>query len=341
MDSPNDVTTDVVSCTFKKRKKKKKRRRDGSSSSSHNNSSSTHFEGEEDTVKRTTTTTTENEEVEKELSVEERIALVREEHRNRKKMRGVSTSKLLERKKKRIMSIAQEEKAMDVSRTDNKKHIDGLLSGAFSKQSNREALVTNNLMEAYVKKRMGLSKNDDPETMDPHRKTSSSTHSDDVDDIYRAAEKLLVGRDSGSSGGAAEEHSSAGGPIVFGTGIAEIVLPVEFKLKNIEETEKLKRHAMIGRARLPAHVADNASGHGIVAVTLGNHSSNFRRHNRVRRQERVDASIKNRDASSSSGPRKKIRDVSSSGGPQPKWTNDDRAVSRFRKRERESFRRRG
>jgi len=37
---------------------------------------------------------------------------------------------------------------------------------------------------------------------------------------------------------------SEGGPIAYSTGIAEVALPIEFKLRNIEATEKAQKRAM-------------------------------------------------------------------------------------------------
>lgn len=45
----------------------------------------------------------------------------------------------------------------------------------------------------------------------------------------------------GKKGGEGEGTVSEGGPIAYSTGIAEVALPIEFKLRNIEATERAQQ----------------------------------------------------------------------------------------------------
>ena len=137
--------------------------------------------------------------------------------------------------------VIKEEKEDEEGGLGEKKrgNLDGLLKGKFGTAKNVEKLDTNELLEQYIKERMG-------ET-DSNEKSSSKTKHDhdDENDVYRVPEDLR------SSKKKKKNDSTNGGPMAFGTGIAEVELPDEYRLRNIEETEIAKSRILLGGKRKP------------------------------------------------------------------------------------------
>ena len=127
--------------------------------------------------------------------------------------------------KKNTLSVQETSESSEVK----KRKLDGLLKGSFSAASNVERIDTNELMEKYVKERMGESMNESEKT----KKRSNS----EVDDVYRVPDDLRTNK---------KKNEESGGPVAFGTGIAEVELPDEYRLRNIEETELAKSRMLMG-----------------------------------------------------------------------------------------------
>ena len=77
----------------------------------------------------------------------------------------------------------------------------------------------------------------------------------------------------------AEDQQALGGAVAFGTGIAEVELPIDYQLDNIEQTELAKAEFIKrqnNRKFNHRNDLDEMDSHG----TGGNFGSNFRQHNR-------------------------------------------------------------
>ena len=74
--------------------------------------------------------------------------------------------------------------------------------------------------------------------------------------------------------GPGDKEESDGGPMAWNTGIAEVELPIEFKLKNIEQTEEIK-------ARMSGFGGRGGLNHASSALsTVGNMTANYKLHQR-------------------------------------------------------------
>ncbi|RYG51592.1 hypothetical protein EON67_03045 [archaeon] len=82
------------------------------------------------------------------------------------------------------------------------------------------------------------------------------------------------GADSGRDGDVGE-----GGMMLAGTGIAEVALPTEEKLRNIEETERLRQQMLERRAARAAEMADDG-GLPHARYTSGSITANYTMHRR-------------------------------------------------------------
>lgn len=163
--------------------------------------------------------------------------------------------------KKDVMSVQETSESSEVK----KRKLDGLLKGSFSAASNVERIDTNELMEKYVKERMGESANESEKA----KKRSNS----EVDDVYRVPEDLRTNK---------KKNEESGGPVAFGTGIAEVELPDEYRLKNIEETELAKSRMLMGGNGGRKRAVDGA----------GNMTSNYMLHQKNREDKEGKSSDK-------------------------------------------------
>ena len=166
--------------------------------------------------------------------------------------------------KKNTLSVQETSESSEVK----KRKLDGLLKGSFSAASNVERIDTNELMEKYVKERMGESMNESEKT----KKRSNS----EVDDVYRVPDDLRTNK---------KKNEESGGPVAFGTGIAEVELPDEYRLRNIEETELAKSRMLMGGSggRKRERPVDGR----------GNMSSNYMLHQKNREDKEGKSSDKN------------------------------------------------
>jgi hypothetical protein len=212
----NSTTIVFRSRNSKKKKKKKKRKR--------------------------TLRVSEEDEEEDRTEMNDAAVLLKKMKRSRKTS-GMDVKRLMVRKDGG--RVIKEEKEDEGGLSEKKRgNLDGLLKGKFGTAKNVEKLDTNELLEQYIKERMG-------ET-DSNEKSSSKTKHDhdDENDVYRVPEDLR------SSKKKKKNDSTNGGPMAFGTGIAEVELPDEYRLRNIEETEIAKSRILLGGKR--KHVTDDS-----------------------------------------------------------------------------------
>ncbi len=163
--------------------------------------------------------------------------------------------------KKDVLSVQETPESSEVK----KRKLDGLLKGSFSAASNVERIDTNELMEKFVKERMGESSNESEKT----KKRSNS----EVDDVYRVPEDLRTNK---------KKNEESGGPVAFGTGIAEVELPDEYRLRNIEETELAKSRMLMG----------GNGGRKLPVDGRGNMTSNYMLHQKNREDKEGKSSDK-------------------------------------------------
>ena len=186
--------------------------------------------------------------------------------RSQKRKAGLNVKRLMVQgsssSKKDTLSVQETSESSEVKK---KRKLDGLLKGSFSAASNVERIDTNELMEKYVKERMGGSENESKKT----KKRSNS----EVDDVYRVPEDLRTNK---------KKNEESGGPVAFGTGIAEVELPDEYRLKNIEETELAKSRMLMG----------GNGGRKLPVDGRGNMTSNYMLHQKNREDKEGKSSDK-------------------------------------------------
>lgn len=255
------------------------------------------------------------------------MAQIKEEQKLRCRKVGIQSSALMcKAKDKNIEDDVEEEiesfietgGLLEGGDVNNKKNLEGLLSGAFSAQTNVESKVTNAQLENYIKEKMGQGKTVE-EVVEPKAE----------DLVYAMPAHLAKEKKE-------EVYTTDGGPISFGTGIAEVELPIEFKLKNIEDTEHAKqmlihkreqRNKKLDTAELNKAVNNRKRDFKELneardAAPVGNHNSNFRHHQRSFAQR-----MRHQRAQSGRGGGGGGR-----GGRGRGNGSDDRCAARFRRR---------
>lgn len=143
------------------------------------------------------------------------IADLKMEQNARKKVRGVISSNLQIDEKSRI----------DL-KSNPKRSIESMIGSQFSSHIDNGLSATKHeqLMEKYVQEKLGV----------VH--SSSTTKADKAEDsIYRIPDNLRVSEKDTTA------DSSDNTLLAAGAGIAEIALPISFKLANIEATESARR----------------------------------------------------------------------------------------------------
>ena len=236
-----------------------------------------------------------------------RVALLKAEQKLRKKKIGISTDSLMKKqqkvKKSRKVVVVVDETSKEAS------DVGGMLSG-FSTQTTDESAPGRALMEQYIANKMGTTKNDNGDSC------TNATDRKDEESIYQIPDRLKLDRLPRSE----RDSVTAGGPMAFGTGLAEVELPESFKRKNELETE-LARREMLER-RQPNMETENATMTGNVSVNFKKHAKERAADHRKKRE----AAVKPRHPNGQTG---KI-----------KRSSDDHAFAKFRRFDRESYFRR-
>jgi hypothetical protein len=174
----------------------------------------------------------------------EQLELVREmrsEQRERRHIGGVESNTLLcvseEATRMRIVKEAEEQ--------DQHKMSNGIMTEE-SATSDVKALMTNQFtqhvdnardddavheirMQAFIEEQMGIAKEPDS------RMKESTAFVSDEGNLYAIPEVL-----KGVGESHAEGLSGNAAPMFMGTGIAEVALPMEFRVKNIQQTKEAK-----------------------------------------------------------------------------------------------------
>lgn len=172
--------------------------------------------------------------------------------------------------------------ASEWDKADAKKKLDQLLDGSFTAQAAQAAAnAANPAMEAYIAERMGPAR-PPPEAIvagAPEGAAPARAGGDEEAALYRVPDEIArITETSAAAGDAAEEDDvGEGGALLHGSGLAEVALPVDFKLANIEETERARRAFLEQRQR---EYAERRNGGAAAALAPGSFSANFKHHQR-------------------------------------------------------------
>ena len=167
----------------------------------------------------------------------EQLELIREmrsEQRDRRRARGVESNTLLEASEEaaRAKKLKQEEEERGLQEESAGPDMNAIMTNQFTQQvgtSTGDDEIHERRMQAFLDEQMGVSKTNESVI---EKKTTNS----EEDELYAIPETLK------SNDKTAEGLSGNAAPMFMGTGIAEVALPVEFKLKNIQKTEEAKLH---------------------------------------------------------------------------------------------------
>jgi len=266
---------------------------------------------------------------------------LREEQKERQRKSGVDSSKLMtasqEALQKKEMEIEKELKGIQDQLAGPS--LKTIMTNQFTEQiglSQGDDKAHLKRMEAYIDEKMGVAKKD----IQPTKILSEE------DKLFLIKEDHSTKVDEGSTGVAA--------PLFMNTGLAEVSLPISFKMKNIERTEVAKAELGYKRSQNPKRqfqktsedemapfggsssldAQPTTSGRygGAAAITGGSFNSNFNTH----RRERA-ATIKNDKRMGGGGDQSNNR---FGGGREDGYgggrnaTSDDRCFDQYRKHQR-------
>ena len=162
----------------------------------------------------------------------ELIRDLRSEQRDRRRVHGVESNNLLSASEEAVrakkLKLEEEERGLQEDSTDVK----ALITNQFTQQtgnSGSDDKAHESRMQAFIDSQMGVTK-DESELKAEKTKTIS-----EEDDLYALPDVLK------SEDGNAEGLSGNAAPMFMGTGIAEVALPMEFRLKNIRQTEEARQ----------------------------------------------------------------------------------------------------
>lgn len=162
-------------------------------------------------------------------------------------------------------------------------------------------------MLEYVARKMG--ENEPEEVVTPRTKRAN---------LYAFPENIEKAR---TGADVDDDTHGTGGPVPFITGIAEVELPVEYKLKNIEATELAKLSYIAQKNNKASKKIDDMASHG----TGGNFNSNFKQHDRDFHKRRRQRFLRdNPDAAKNP--------AHEGNGERWQTSSDDRMMRRFMKR---------
>mmetsp|Transcript_63583 Transcript_63583/g.124826 ORF Transcript_63583/g.124826 Transcript_63583/m.124826 type:complete len:361 (-) Transcript_63583:182-1264(-) len=186
-------------------------------------------------------TVAEEEEEEEDLNATEEVEqleLLREmrsEQKDRRRDAGIDTSKLMNASERAVKEKerAVEEEALGQQQQDSGPNLKALMSNQFTEQvglMQADDKVHEKRMEDFIDEQMGVVKDQDPACEKP----SVSRAKTEEDQLYviKDVAKIEDVANEGITGNAA--------PLFMNTGLAEVALPVDFRLRNIERTADAK-----------------------------------------------------------------------------------------------------
>eukprot|EP00639_Heterosigma_akashiwo_P017018 CAMPEP_0206385430 /NCGR_PEP_ID=MMETSP0294-20121207/15262_1 /ASSEMBLY_ACC=CAM_ASM_000327 /TAXON_ID=39354 /ORGANISM="Heterosigma akashiwo, Strain CCMP2393" /LENGTH=297 /DNA_ID=CAMNT_0053836123 /DNA_START=20 /DNA_END=910 /DNA_ORIENTATION=+ len=169
------------------------------------------------------------------MSLEE----IRKEQQLRRRIGGIQAEVSTGRKKKEGEDEEEEEEEVAMVGEDveyglrdkkqAKKELERLMEGQFTGQvagKDKQQEMHEKLLDDYIQEQMGTKKEEE-----------KAPELGEEDKLYLLPNELKPE----STAENLEEAVEAGAPLAYNTGIAEVTLPMEFKLQNIERTEKLRQ----------------------------------------------------------------------------------------------------
>jgi hypothetical protein len=264
------------------------------------------------------------------------ISELREEQKERQRKAGVDSTKLLAASQEAINRKEQEaaNALKNVQEELAGPNLKAIMTNQFTEQvglTQSDDKVHLKRMEAYIDEKMGIS--------------SQNQGSQDNKDVKVMSEedKLFLINDPNQTTKVDEGSTGIAAPLFMNTGLAEVTLPISFKLKNIQRTEEAKAELGYQRSQKkqrsliedpndedintldPQPTTKSGRYGGAAAITGGSFNSNFNTHRRE-----YAASMKN----------DKRFQQQSTGGDQRgeiggrSATSDDRCFDQYRKHSR-------
>ncbi|KAM3574949.1 hypothetical protein VYU27_003076 [Nannochloropsis oceanica] len=204
---------------------------------------------------------------------------LREEQRQRKAKLGIQAACTFDTEDgggyagKKKGSTTEEE---DEEEAERQRSIGEMMESSFTGMKyvkKDEMSVHERIMEQYINEKLGGTKSEAPEAVRDDLPLSKSTRRDKL--LAITEEVNAQGRGPvHSKGGYANDDGGVGegAPIAFSTGIAEVSLPMEFKLRNIEATEFARQQ------REEQHLLRQQQGGGKEEDIIGNVTYNYNAH---------------------------------------------------------------
>lgn len=209
---------------------------------------------------------------------------LREEQKDRRRSSGLDSGKLMSASEKAIKEKQRklEEDLRGIQEQDSGPDLKALMTSQFTEQtsaSQADDKVHEKRMEAFIDEKMGVVKEEEGKI-----KVLS-----EEDKLYIVKEAALtsIEQSEGSVGNAA--------PLFMNTGLAEVSLPIDFRLKNIKRTEDAqaslrakqdgiyRRREINGRqggVKVDSGLSSSGRYGGTAALTGGSFNSNFNTHRR-------------------------------------------------------------
>lgn len=210
------------------------------------------------------------------------LAELREEQKDRRRAPGLSSHKLLaiseEGLRKREKKREEEEKGLqdEAAGPDLKALMTSQFTGQVGQgQDGGKAHEQRmeDFIEEQVNEKMGIKKDKDTTaTEDPRTMTEE-------DKLYLIPDEFKSKpRDLGDDGSfnKREGFSGEAAPLFMNTGIAEVSLPLDFRLRNIEKTDEARKLLIGSNGRFK----DRAAGNHKPAVGKGSITANYNQHQR-------------------------------------------------------------
>jgi len=199
------------------------------------------------------------------------IRELREEQKERKKIAGISTDKLLVSDAAKAAKAArkEEEEKQSAAEVDGGADLKNLITNQFTEQVGSHTIddhVHEKRMEEFINERLGKKPAGDEDEKAAEAVPQSKREEDALYQIPELAPEAVGGASvEGGTGHAA--------PLFMNTGIAEVNLPMRFRLKNIEDTDKLR--AKMDGERPTRRPQESGSG-----LPTGSFNSNYNHHRR-------------------------------------------------------------
>lgn len=160
--------------------------------------------------------------------------------------------------------------------------IDGHFTGVRYMRTDEESIKHKRLMDEYIREKLGKKRlQQEGEEEDKPKLSGKMGKLQQIADEINARGGEQQAKDP-------LEGVGEGAPIAYSTGIAEVSLPIEFKMRNIEETERARRS-----------LEERGGGRGRKEEPIGNLTTNYHKY---RRDHAIEMRQRDKDAKGGSAP---------------------------------------